>query len=467
MKEERFLRTAAGVLSAVLICGIIPLILISFFAHAYGDDYSYSVYVHDALSSGGSVAGAVIYTIRRYFFGWQGTFSATVLMSFSPNIISESSYFITSFVMLGSLCFSTAKLTHTLICRCLGKGRALWIIFSSALLIAAIQFVPSPIQSFFWWNGSVYYTFFYSVMLLWIDRLIAVYRTDRTHPAVCAVLLSVVLGGGNYVTALLSSILGVCFCALCFWGRRRKLKSLLTLSALLLSFAVSALAPGNAVRQASASGMDPFAAIFKSISYACIDCVQMLNIPILLLFLSLAPFIWLCVRGVEFRFPFPAAFTLLTFLIFAAQNTPHFFAMSSPGPERLRNIVFFSYLWLLLLNESYWIGWICRRFALPKVHPAVLAVPALSFILAFLLYTPSTAAGTAAAQLLDGYAAAFDAQMDLRVEQYKSSDDPLVCSTVTARPSLLYMYDLTNDPDHWVNRAVANYYHKTEIIAED
>ena len=38
------------------------------------------------------------------------------------------------------------------------------------LLLLSIQLVPSPKDAFYWWNGAVYYTFTYGIMLLLVER---------------------------------------------------------------------------------------------------------------------------------------------------------------------------------------------------------------------------------------------------------------------------------------------------------
>jgi hypothetical protein len=63
---------------------------------------------------------------------------------------------------------------------------------------------------------------------------------------------------------------------------------------------------------------------------------------------------------------------VFSFCVFASQFAPSVYAASSPGPYRLRNIVYFSYLWMIMFDTAYLTGWAQRRFLAPQPEPGQL-----------------------------------------------------------------------------------------------
>ena len=59
------LRWAAVAAAALFLAGLIPLLWAGFYAHPFGDDYAFGVFLHDALSSGSSPLGALWYTRHK------------------------------------------------------------------------------------------------------------------------------------------------------------------------------------------------------------------------------------------------------------------------------------------------------------------------------------------------------------------------------------------------------------------
>ncbi len=458
----------------LLLFALIPIILVGDCAHPFGDDYAYSVFLHLAMERGESGLGAILYTIHRYYFGWQGTYSAAALMSLQPGIWSEQAYILTPIIMLMMLIVPTALLTYTVLCKWLKCQKSEWMGFVSLFLLMTVLFQPSAAQAFFWWNGAVYYTFFFGVMLLLICCMLRLYLNPK-HPKLlmaAALFLTVFVGGGNYVTGLFSCL----FCAFCtllclIWDRRRVGQHLTIFLVLLASFLINALAPGNAVRQASATGMSVFSAIWASIIQVFLDTYQWMDLAHLGFFLLMIPFLWHIAGKTSFRFPWPGAVTVLLFLALASQNTPHFYALSTEGPGRLRNIVYDAWLWLLLMGEGYWIGWlrrVCKKNAdLTSGLAGVLVSLGMVMILTGSLYPLySTTSGQCAAALMDGSAAQYDAQINGWVEQFSTGDEEnVICPALTVQPPVLFYYNLTDNPEDFSNIAAANYYEKESIAA--
>lgn len=464
-------RALALVLAVLALLALVPVLLVGDCAHPFGDDYAFSQFVHHALEDGTSVLGALAYTVKRYYFGWQGTYAGAALMALQPGILSEHAYFLTPVLMLLALILSTGLLAHTILCRWLGQDRWTWLGAAAGLLLVTIQYQPDVMQAFFWWNGAVYYTGFYALMLLLFTCLIRLRLAPR-HPKLlfaAALALAALVGGGNYVTGLLSCLVLASYLLFCaVWDRKRLWQPACVGAVLLTGFLINVLAPGNQVRQGMSSGLPVLQAIGESIIQAGRDVPSWSSLPLLALLEGMIPVLWRALKNVDFSFPLPGAAVAIAFLALACQNAPHFYALAAAGPGRLRNIVYDTYPWLLLLAEGYCLGWLRRKSEgelLSLARAKVLML--LALVLAatgFAMTAPRTAFGQCAAELLDGSARAYDEHVNGWAELLADPDtDPVCVSPLPVRPPLLYSFNLAEDPENFANIAAANYYRKTAV----
>ena len=395
--HKRFTRLWPWLLLAVFLLSLVPVLWLGQYARAGADDYCYGIAVHRALQEGGSLLEAVWHTISGYYQSWQGTFSALAFMSLTPCSWSEGAYWITPVVLLVSLAGGTFYLSGVLCRRLLGGSRRDGILVALALLFPSIQCLAQPLHSFYWWNGAVYYTFTYGLSLFYLAGLTGLFLPGRPRPRALAVgaLLGILVGGSNYVSALLTALLGLT---------------------------------------------------------------------------ALAGVLWRLAGRTGWRFPLPPLFTLVTFLFFSAQNAPHFYAASSAGPDRLRNIIYFSHFWVVLLNECYYLGWLRRVLGERRVLSALwlrrTAAAALAALLVGWLphYWPTLTSVRCWETLSDGSAAAYARQRDERLPALLDPEvtDPRF-SPLTARPALLYLGDITTDPADWHNNTMAVFYGKHSV----
>lgn len=394
--HKRFTRLWPWLLLAVFLLSLVPVLWLGQYARAGADDYCYGIAVHRALQEGGSLLEAVWHTISGYYQSWQGTFSALAFMSLTPCSWSEGAYWITPVVMLVSLAGGTFYLSGVLCRRLLGGSRRDGILVALALLFPSIQCLAQPLHSFYWWNGAVYYTFTYGLSLFYLAGLTGLFLPGRPRPRALAVgaLLGILVGGSNYVSALLTALLGLT---------------------------------------------------------------------------ALAGVLWRLAGRTGWRFPLPPLFTLVTFLFFSAQNAPHFYAASSAGPDRLRNIIYFSHFWVVLLNECYYLGWLRRVLGERRVLSALWLRRTAAALAALLVgwlphYWPTLTSVRCWETLSDGSTAAYARQRDERLPALLDPEvtDPRF-SPLTARPALLYLGDITTDPADWHNNTMAVFYGKHSV----
>ena len=465
-------------LLALLAASLVPILLLGRYDWPSADDYIYAYLPHEALLQGGSFWGEVWHTMWGYYKSWQGTFMALGLMAVTPLTFSEYLYWLTPVVMLSSLCVGTFKLTGTLVRRGLGGTWRQTVFIAVPLLLLSIQFVSSPKDSFYWWNGAVYYTFTYGIMLLLAERFAALKLAQSRRQILWAVIpgipAGILVGGSNYVSALLATLIGGLFLLWFLWKERNKfLPGLVLFLSLVIPFAISFLAPGNQVRQDTATEpLGAVGAVVMSILQAGKDCLSWPNWVDVFTLLLVLPVVWGLTEKVKITFRLPLLFSVFTFLLFAAQNAPHYYALSQAGPERLRSIVYYAFYWLVLVNLWYWLGWL-RRAALPRMKEPeqwfrwgwrLTPVAVILLVVGLGWCWGSLTSVRTYASLADGSAAAYYQEQTARMADLLDPNvtDP-VFEPIQARPPLLYNSDITADPADWRNNLMRMFYHKDSV----
>ena len=442
---------------------LIPIFLFSSYCHPLADDFTYGLLVHRAVVSGGGIPeilSAAAETVRDYYFTWQGTFSAIFLFALQPGAFSESAYFLTPFIMIGCLSLSTFVLMHFVYCRLLGGKSSQAVILSALTLLLSVQMVTNQAQAFYWFNGASYYAVFYSFSLLFFAGIgtLLLDAGKKVHPVLtgCCALLAVLIGGGNYSTALTTSFIA----QITALDRERR----------------------RAAREASIS---PVLAILLSLSNAVIWVMSWVNLPQIVLF-AIAGVFFYCLpdrRILPFRHPVLAS--ILIFGLYASQYTPPLYAMGYIGSGRQINIYCYSSYWCIFAILYYWINWFKHTRSEPSGLPAFLAVPShrAAFFLAGILMLAVGLVGPedplpSLQRLTSGKAitAIVDGSADRHEQAYQERLELLLTpSDVCVLPGLLppcppFEDDLLaaseDDGEYWQNEALAEYFNHEKVVLD-
>ncbi|MCL2367976.1 MAG: DUF6056 family protein [Oscillospiraceae bacterium] len=430
---------------------------------------------------------AVLRTVADNYMDWQGTFTAIALFSMQPGVFfGPDAYPLTMLVTIFSLMFATAFLLKTV----LGKQ---WLIPCLLLLTGSIQFLPHIGQGFFWYNGAVFYVFFYSLMLTSLTCKIRLLRgKGRRVPLKIGLiaLLDFLIGGGNLVTALTAVLINGIFLLVLLWQNRGKLKGatrrwapqLIFTGAAILGLLINVMAPGNMVRnQGEFAGISHVIwSVYTTFPTAIADMMAWTTPAMVFLLALTAPFLWRAAKDMKFTFPLPLLVLLLSFVLFASQNAPPLFGQHFPGPPRLRNIVYFSYVLFLFGNLFYLLGWLSRNVKLRRKTPLVprrLFVPVcLGLLAAFVLtgYAASTTWATFS-DLRAGRPQQFVVEHNERLALLEGPAPVVTVSAYSDPPlSLIPWWDgqdrylwteLGINPQFLVNRAMADYFGKEYVYS--
>lgn len=265
--KNNFAKWKPYIFLAILLLSLIPLIWLGRYNYPTGDDYYYGAETHLVWQQTGSIIqtlDAACAGVADSYQIWQGTYSALFLMYLAPNVFSNTAYHLVTFVILLLLCGGIFYLLCPLFRRFLPGTCGEWITVSSILSFLCIQTVEFQCDSFYWYNGSMYYTGFFAVTLFFLGTLFRYLDNGKRILLLPLLLFAVFLGGGNYVSLLPCMLLSVTITLLLLLQKNKKAYICgITSVVLLLSFAVSAIAPGNHVRQSGMWKIPAWKAIAK------------------------------------------------------------------------------------------------------------------------------------------------------------------------------------------------------------
>ena len=467
-------RLLLWLLLAALLLALLPLLLLAPYDVPCADDFSYGAAARAAWRESRSlfaVLRAAGQVAAETYRTWQGSFSAIFLMALQPAVFGESLYALTPVLMLAALLIGLFCLCGSLFHRVFGLPRSFAACTAALLALFSTQLLPYPVESLYWYNGSVYYTFFFALSLTAFALAIPTVREGGAARIALLCLLCLVIGGGSYATALNVAVVLLSITLLEALLKKAGWKRLIPpLAALLLSFGLSVAAPGNRVRLLV--GLSPLQAVAQSFVHGARFSVKLFTLPMLGLLLLLLALFLNAAPERHFRFRLPGLVTLYSFCLFSALFTPTLYAQNRAGDGRMLDVIFYAYVLLLALNLFYWVGWLRGRLrpkgdgtSLPLSHALLAVLLCLACCALALHQGQSFTSLTALGSLRSGEAARYRA---IHGERLALLEDDAVRDPAlpyySSAPYLLFFDDVTVDPDAWENTAAAAYYGKDSVV---
>lgn len=487
----------AKILGGIFLLSLIPLYCIARYDYLSGDDFDYLIQTLPVWQQTGSVAAVVQtaweQTVQRYF-EWQGNFSFIFLTYLQPASFGEQYYGLTAVLTLTTLVVCGLYFFRVLLRTYMQASRSVSWIVSLLLLFLMVQYMYEPVEGLYWHPGAVSYTFFYALGLWMLGLSLQMIRHTTLHRRllcfVPTLLLAPVVGGSNYSTALVTAMLLFLLVVYLFVKKQRQNAVFCLVVFVLLTAAllVSILAPGNGLRQQTVGEASIIKGGVVSVVYAVYSMANATTVPVLLVWLFLAPLVYRLAKQSELDFSHPVWAMVLLFGLYAALGMPCFYALGFSIPERNINLIYFSYYPIVLCAIFYLFGWFSHRFAdrvpgwlsdagYEKRFGMVFAAFCLLFVLSVggqiavgkgenggLAFDRMPAGLSAAYSLVSGEAQAFHAQMLERAAICRSAPgQDVVLSARTAEPWVLAYEDIVEDPTDWKNAGMAGYYGNASI----
>lgn len=247
-----------------------------------------------------------------------------------------------------------------------------------------------------------------------------------------------------------------------------------------IGFLLNVAAPGNWVRAADATGMNPVKAVLVSFFYCLEYCLnEWSGWPVAVLIITLIPLFFHMAGETGFSFKYPLAVVLFGYCVVSAMMTPPLFAVGNMGASRLRALTFTMYILVLTLCVGYVTGWARKKWELSvdsmkKQMSAEtenrFSISAIWCLVGCILFfgfagmisiIPEPHYFTFSSALTDignGSAQAYVQALEERTELYKSGEKNIVVEPLPAQPVLLYFSDIKTDPEDWENKGVCRFY---------
>lgn len=490
LNEEMQVKILSIGMIGLLIAILIPLFWIATYNFKSVDDLSYAQAAELVWEESHSVwkvfVSQIVDTWQTYQ-DWQGTYFGLWFFTSMIGIFGDSAYYMGTVLSLGGFVAAEMLFLMVVLVKGLGADKFRAIIVTIGCLAIQILLTPYPSEAYFWFCGAILYTFVHALALVLLTLLFLLERNRNEKKLqtifleIGILLLTIAVGGSNYVTALLILILYVCYAAWTFW-RNNPCKFMMLCNAVvyLIAFAFNVLAPGNTVRQ-NASGVEHMPAvesILLSLKEAARYCLLNMNPPCVILGLLLIPILFQIVKKKQYRYPLPLLVSIFTFCIYAAQFTPTLYALHITGAGRVQNLYRFNLYVLLYANELYWIGWLWRRWQESHTGEHTLAeVKRTSYLLpgwivggfllcvSLLLWGGSTLTTVSALQSLrKGEAQQYQQEYKERLVLLENpSVKEVYLEPFSVKPYLLFFGDVAVDTEDWVNKAMADYYDKDVV----
>lgn len=472
---------------------IIPILYLGQYDHPTSDDFQYGAASHTVWQDTHSLlltVEAAAQGVAEDYQRWQGSYSALFLMRLEPTVFAEWCYGLVPFLMIGLLTAGTLYLMHTLFYDLLKSRSWHWITAALLLVMLSIQFSLVASEQFFWYNSSIYYNAYHAFMLFYLAWFIKYSRTAKKRYLCYLLFFGIVIGGGNYITALttaLGMLTGILL--LIIEGKRidsspgsqKKRGVQIVLLGLLwvelvVAFVISAIAPGNAARAETTGGYGAVSAIVHSLLQGTNYYLTWLDKWWLLVILLLSPIMIRMIRKIKFSFSYPVLVLLYFYGFFCAMSCPTFYALGSTGPGRVVNIIYDAFLWISGFQFFYVLGWFIRRLEKIDTFDLIhfkklfyqINYATIGLLILFLIGSGScmdTTTITALKVWIKGEGKQYDTEYKERLavlEDETISD--VVFEPYTVEPALVFIADGTEDPTFVNNREWADFYGKNSLV---
>ena len=483
LMKNRSEKITAGILLCLLIMCLLPVMYLGRYNHPTGDDYYYGAETKAVWEQTGSIFATIAeaaHGVSYQYVNWQGTYSAMFLMYLPPIIFGDWAYRLVTSIFLLLLTGSIFYLLKPIVSTVLKGSVSLWIILCSLLVLLCIQTVPSQGETFFWYNGSMYYTGYYAVTLLLFGVLFRYLLSAKHRYIPIMMLLAVFVAGGNYVSLLPALLLLVCLTVVLLLQRSKPAWAVCcTTLVMTLGLSVSAMAPGNSIRQSDMWKIPAWKAVLKSLLQGVNYTTAWTGKWLILCFLIMTPFLWRSFSKTSFRFRYPLVALGFIYGIFCSMSCPTFYTMNSTGPARAVAIVYYGFHLAAFLCYAYFLGWLHR--VITEKYPGCVKMSSVPFIrysflvIALLILgiqlisgkAEETTTGKAIRLLINKEAQGYEQEYQERLAILENDDiKDVVFQPYVHQPDMLYVGDFSEDAQAGSAPKIAQYFGKNTVRVE-
>lgn len=451
-----------------------PLVLVlgcylaaAFFAHPFGDDFSYAV---------AGMRTELLPRLWDEYNLWNGRWASNPLVLRSPLLLGIDHglwvYRTVPCLLLLIGLVSSRSLAHAVLPGL--SPRDSWLA-GGVLLILGLHGLPDPGEGIYWYTGAI--TYFLPATLTWflLSIWIRAWREGGSMTmsgSIGAGLLGAFICGFDELHMVFMVILHAVLFLLARADRRPMTARVwIPLVLVMTSAAVMILAPGNSGRGAQFPmsheiGRTVLGGLGQTARFTALWLLSPVFMSALVVVVGHATSLRRASAWLEdARLPGSLWLSALILLLIAAAMALPYWATGILGQHRTVNATWLfvlPFVTLLVLVQLHRYG--------PPAMPATLGNVAMLILAAGLFLTGTSGALTR--DLFGGRMRQFDHQLQERYGRLRDADEQgeqrVILGPLRDPPSTFHFLDAGPDPSNWVNRSMAFYFgaDSTEIIVE-
>lgn len=444
----------------LLAASLLKYAWLALYCHPMADDWSYA---HQGITRD------LLPWLQGEYLNWNGRYFSNVLVGKGPLILGLDALWLYRSVPV-ALLLLTGVAAFALIRSMTRQGLNAreQVVGALVFLSLFVQGMPDLGEGFYWYTGAVTYQFGNVLFLFHLARLVRDCSSGGSgflRSVVDALLITAIIGSSEVHMVLMVALHGAIVLlrhAPLASPARRWWKFFLVL----VCASVVVFAPGNAVRSALFAGShDVLHSAWWGFLQTGRFALTWATDPALLLCSAFYLPLSRRLATTEQRFanafglrPWMTSTALLAVIFLCA--FPAYWGTGILGQHRTMNVAYCFFLPLWFLNLTTWdVHVFSKRWnVLPRLSPTIVGLLGIALIL---LLNLDRNGGDAVRDLVTGRAARFDGQMEHRyplLVKARTNDLPVMLPAIADPPESLPLYELRDDPHHWVNQCYALYF---------
>lgn len=441
---------------------LVPLILVSYFNAPTADDFKMAnVYNQSSF-----------WVLQKdTYLHWSGRYFATAILWLHPLLYAQCFYNLLPLIILITLFIAQWLAIKTIFCTIFTKVE---MFFSTALCYTCLlAFMPSIAEGIYWAAGSLVYTIpiiLCFILMATLYKLIA--KFNILNFVLSLILLLAIIGSNEAALFSCISIVLVYFMYHTLKKGKFNNRLLILLDASVIFAAIAIFAPGNFERmQGVAQHGNLLLAIAGGTSYSLIAFMQFI-LPALFISILL---VLICIKSSNFKQTIfnTSQLKYLLFCLFMVSifsvYALNFYSTGSDIAGRTNNIIFVNFLLLILFASMQFGAGISNNIKTIILKNFKLIFNAILLIAVILLLTNNQNINQAYVDIITGSAKNYKQAFNNRQQQILAANntDTIFLPAYKSTPKTLFIKDIetsNQQPDYWVNEAMATYYNKNCIL---
>ncbi|MCR5209541.1 MAG: DUF6056 family protein [Lachnospiraceae bacterium] len=518
IKNHKPKRAKGKILNLAAVCStvafglsILPLIIVSFYGFAGGDDLAFGAPARHVMKNAPSLINLLRAGKQQVIYNyqvWQGTWSSVFLFSYEPSVFGDHAYFLTGWIGLFCIITGTFCFLRVLLCNRMKMSRQAFHIIAAMTAFFEIHYIPSY-SGIYLYTIMAHYTIPFWAGLISLAAAMKYASEDHQKSNfLIALLLMTYIGGAGYPPIAFTG-LAVTLVMLegLIKGKKKAGGLIIPLICLAAGFIISAKAPGNAARAGGTFDIT-YDGIITAVTNAFKDAkdawdleFEMIKplyiLPVVTVLTVFAdkdnilsgekkPFGIGAGAGQIFFWLKPVIAATVCFTVAAFVRIPLFYALLFPVQDGISSgvVVMHYFYWILMLSvwtavTAKWLlqilSFIFRKRSKPDgaIMKRLRAVIYLAMLAAMVIiciqkreeYFGNSAFVRCNDAYKSGSLSAYRTEMDNRIALLKASDGKYIeIPTIKADSFPFVKNDVTGDPNSFTNKAYESFYGVETII---